>query len=106
MNTSSPKPGGPTALVAAEPISAYDAKTHLPQLLQRAQSGEHFVITRHGKPVARLVPYTEDNAAAVAHAIERGARIRAALARKGVTLARVLAPGESVRGLAHEGHRY
>jgi antitoxin (DNA-binding transcriptional repressor) of toxin-antitoxin stability system len=35
-------------LIAAEPVSAYDAKTHLPQLLERTGRGELFVITRHG----------------------------------------------------------
>jgi prevent-host-death family protein len=37
-------------------VGAYEAKTHLPQLLDRVESGEAITITRHGKPVARLVP--------------------------------------------------
>lgn len=36
-------------------IGAYKAKTHLPQLMARAEAGEDIVITRHGRPVARLV---------------------------------------------------
>ena len=36
-------------------VNAYDAKTHFSQLLQAVESGESFVINRHGKPVARLV---------------------------------------------------
>jgi prevent-host-death family protein len=36
--------------------SANEAKTHLPQLLERVAQGEEFTITKHGKPVARLVP--------------------------------------------------
>lgn len=39
-----------------EKIGAYEAKTHLPKLLERVEKGERFVITRHGKPVAELVP--------------------------------------------------
>jgi prevent-host-death family protein len=39
-----------------ESVGAYEAKTHLPQLLGRVERGEAFTITRHGKPVARLVP--------------------------------------------------
>lgn len=39
-----------------EKIGAYEAKTHLGQLLERARNGEEFLITKHGKPVARLVP--------------------------------------------------
>lgn len=37
-------------------IGAYEAKTHLPALLERVARGERFTITRHGRPVARLVP--------------------------------------------------
>ncbi len=39
-----------------ESVGSFDAKTHLPQLLERVAKGEEFTITRHGKPVARLVP--------------------------------------------------
>ena len=37
-------------------VGAYEAKTHLPRLLDRVEQGETIVITRHGKPVAKLVP--------------------------------------------------
>ena len=37
-------------------VGAYEAKTHLPQLLDRVEHGETIVITRHGKAVAKLVP--------------------------------------------------
>ena len=37
-------------------VSAYDAKTHLSKLLARVQRGERITITRHGRPVAELVP--------------------------------------------------
>jgi len=37
-------------------VGSYEAKTHLPQLLERVEHGESITITRHGKPVARLVP--------------------------------------------------
>ena len=39
-----------------ESIGSFEAKTHLPQLLERVAKGEEFTITKHGKPVARLVP--------------------------------------------------
>ncbi len=39
-----------------ETVGSFDAKTHLPQLLERVAQGEEFTITRHGKPIARLVP--------------------------------------------------
>ena len=37
-------------------VGAFAAKTHLASLLDRAERGESFVITRHGRPVAHLVP--------------------------------------------------
>jgi prevent-host-death family protein len=37
-------------------IGAFEAKNTLGSLLDRVQQGEEVVITRHGKPVARLVP--------------------------------------------------
>lgn len=37
-------------------MGAYDAKTHFSQLLERVEAGEEVTITRHGSPVARMVP--------------------------------------------------
>jgi prevent-host-death family protein len=37
-------------------VGAYEAKTHLPRLLDEVAGGETIVITKHGVPVARLVP--------------------------------------------------
>jgi len=37
-------------------VGSFEAKTHLPALLERVAKGERITITRHGKPVARLVP--------------------------------------------------
>lgn len=44
---------------APESVGAFEAKTHLSSLLDRVAGGEEFTITRHGKPVARLVPATD-----------------------------------------------
>ena len=38
-------------------IGAFDAKTHLPRLLERVSRGERILITKHGKPVARVIPF-------------------------------------------------
>ena len=37
-------------------VNVYAAKTHLSRLIDQANAGEEIVITRHGRPVARLVP--------------------------------------------------
>jgi prevent-host-death family protein len=36
-------------------VSVYEAKSQLSQLLDRAAAGDEIVITRHGRPVAKLV---------------------------------------------------
>ncbi|MGD0898243.1 MAG: type II toxin-antitoxin system prevent-host-death family antitoxin [Thermoguttaceae bacterium] len=74
-------------------VGAYQAKTHLPELLNRVAQGEQFVITRHGVAVAKLVPAEEkprkDIRRLIAEIIEF---------RKGQTLG-----GLSVRELIEEG---
>lgn len=40
----------------APEVGAYEAKTHLSELLDRVSKGERITITRYGAPVAMLVP--------------------------------------------------
>ncbi|CAN5766134.1 type II toxin-antitoxin system prevent-host-death family antitoxin [soil metagenome] len=37
-------------------VGAYEAKTNLSRLLERVEQGEKITLTRHGRPVAMLVP--------------------------------------------------
>lgn len=37
-------------------LSVYEAKTHFSNYVQRASKGESFVVTSHGKPLAKIVP--------------------------------------------------
>ncbi len=37
-------------------VGAYEAKTHLPRLLEQVERGETVIITKHGREVAKLVP--------------------------------------------------
>lgn len=50
-------------------IQASDAKAHLPQLLDDVERGETLIITRHGRPIARLVPERDLRRAEVDKAI-------------------------------------
>lgn len=79
-----------------ESVGAYEAKTHLPQLLDRVARGEEIQITRNGRPVARLVPEPAEEAADVRSVI---AEIREF--RKG----RKLGDGVTLRDLIDEGRR-
>jgi prevent-host-death family protein len=41
-------------------IGAYEAKTHLPKLLEQVAEGQQITITKHGVPVAVLSPYDSE----------------------------------------------
>jgi prevent-host-death family protein len=77
-------------------IGAFEAKTRLGQLLNLVEAGEEVVITRHGKPVAKLVP------AQVGHDRQKARRVADQLleAGRGVTLG-----GLNIKDLINEGRR-
>jgi prevent-host-death family protein len=63
-------------------VTAFQAKTRFGELLDRVSRGEEIVITRHEKPVARLVP---EGGASLAHVRQTVADLRAgrsAMARR------------------------
>lgn len=62
-------------------MGAFEAKTHLSALLDRVAAGEEVVITKHGKPVARLVGAQHIDQARANDAVEKLKTLR-----KGTTL--------------------
>jgi prevent-host-death family protein len=66
--------GGPLTVTRA-----FDAKTHLAALLDRVAAGEEIVITKRGRPVARLVPPAGAKAARREGAWRRIAALRASV---------------------------
>lgn len=44
---------------ARKTVNVYDAKTHLSKLISEVETGSEITISRHGRPVARLVPYVK-----------------------------------------------
>jgi prevent-host-death family protein len=64
-----------------ENVGAFEAKTHFSELLRQVEAGDTIIITRHGRPVARLVGWDADletiqedkasNAVSVLHAFVR-----------------------------------
>lgn len=53
----------------ANTVGAFEAKTHLSALLDRVERGEEILITKHGRPVARLAPVAAALDADVADAV-------------------------------------
>jgi prevent-host-death family protein len=79
-------------------IGAFDAKTRLSELLDRTAKGETFEITKHGRPVGRLVPPEADrNPAVVAAAVDRLKNARSLFGDMSK---------EEILSLKHEGHRF
>ncbi|MBJ7607885.1 MAG: type II toxin-antitoxin system prevent-host-death family antitoxin [Candidatus Dormibacteraeota bacterium] len=75
-------------------VGSYEAKTHLPRLLDAVAGGETVTITKHGRPVARLVPFAGASSRDLTDVIA-GMRKRSA----GRTL------GVAARDLIDEGRR-
>lgn len=77
-------------------VGAYEAKTYLPSLLDEVEAGEIITITRHGVPVAKLVPAREVSRQRVREAVaalkqfSRGRELR----------------GLTIRELIEEGRRF
>jgi len=78
-------------------IGAFEAKNRLSELLQRVENGEEVTITRHGKPVARLVP---------AAATAEQDRIREAVDWLNRTRKKRKLDGITIRQLINEGRKY
>jgi prevent-host-death family protein len=78
-------------------VGAYEAKTHLAELLARVARGESILITKHGQPVAQLVPPEAEEKPDPRQAMRRIRELR-----KGVTLG----PGLTIRDLIDEGRRF
>ena len=84
----------PPVMFVREPesVGAYEAKTRLGELLAEVEQGSSFVITRHGKPIARLLPIEPTSSA-------EGVIDALLAARKGRRL------GVPARTLIEEGRR-
>jgi prevent-host-death family protein len=57
-------------------VGAFEAKTHLSALLEKVAAGEEVTITKHGKPVARLVKAASVDQADINDAVAQLRRLR------------------------------
>lgn len=77
-------------------VSVAEAKNHLSELIARAEAGEEISVTRHGKPVARLV------AAMVIDPEEQRARVEKAFRKLATLRSQVQLEGD-LKSIAREG---
>ncbi len=76
-------------------IGTFEAKTHLTRLLDRVAAGEQITITRHGTPIARLVPVKPTGSRQIRETIAKLKQFS-----KGQTL-----DGLKVKDMINEGRR-
>ena len=62
-------------------VGTFHAKTHFSQLLERVSKGEEITITKHDRPVARLVPADRPSREHVAAIFQRMDALRQSLVR-------------------------
>jgi prevent-host-death family protein len=74
-------------------IGAFEAKNRLSELLQLVENGEEVTITRHGKPVAKLVPAGQQEPERVQEAIEWLKRTRKERQLDGLTIRELINEG-------------
>ena len=84
----------------AATVGAYDAKTRLSELLDRVEKGEQIIITRHGRPVARLIPEGGRDIAAALEALNPITARLKQLATSGVRITQA-----EIRAWRDEGRR-
>jgi prevent-host-death family protein len=76
-----------------EEVGAYEAKTHLPKLLERVAKGYRITITKHGVPVAILQPYDPQKSVDVQNVIKELRDFRANNRLDGLSIREMIAEG-------------
>jgi prevent-host-death family protein len=76
-----------------ETVGAYEAKTHLPKLLERVAEGHRITITKHGVPVAVLGPYDQETAVDVKAVIQSLRAFREGNRLEGLAIRDMIAEG-------------
>lgn len=84
-------------------ITAFEAKTRFGELLERVAKGEEVVITRHDKPVARIIPEGAASLNQVREAVLRLDRVRQAIHKRTKRQAKL--SDSEVRSAINEGRR-
>ena len=75
-------------------VGAYEAKTHLSELLAKVEAGEEITITRHGAPVAKLVPVKKEvSVEERAAAIQRIQKLASGLSLGGLKIRDLISEG-------------
>ena len=63
-------------------MTAFEAKTRFGELLERVAGGEEVIITKHDRPVARIIPEGRRSDAATQQAVEGLRALQAGIAKR------------------------
>jgi prevent-host-death family protein len=74
-------------------VGAFEAKNRFSDLIDRVGRGAEIIITKHDKPVARMVPIEEHSVREKVRAVAELRSIRARYALKGVTARALISEG-------------
>ena len=56
--------------MSTQQIGAFEAKTHFSQIIEKVENGADFIITKRGKPVAKIIPIEQEKQMTRKEAIE------------------------------------
>jgi prevent-host-death family protein len=57
-------------------IGAFEAKTHFSQIIDKVAHGADFVVTKRGKPVAKIIPFQKEPEMTWEEALEEFKKLR------------------------------
>ncbi|HNH11218.1 MAG TPA: type II toxin-antitoxin system prevent-host-death family antitoxin, partial [Leptospiraceae bacterium] len=76
-------------------VTAFEAKTHLSELLKKVMNGDSFIVTLRGKPVAKIISFREESSSEIESAVTRLSEIR-----------KTVKGGLSIKEMIEEGRKY
>jgi prevent-host-death family protein len=60
----------------SQQVGTFEAKTHFSQIIEKVENGADFIITKRGKPVAKIIPFEQEIKMTRKEAIEQLIELR------------------------------
>jgi prevent-host-death family protein len=79
-------------------IGAFEAKTHFSKIIEQVERGDDFIVTKRGKPVAKIIPFVQEKQMTRKEAIEALREMR--------KLYRGNPGDDNIKDLINEGRKY
>jgi prevent-host-death family protein len=62
--------------MSSQQIGIFEAKTHLSQIIEKVENGADFIITKRGKPTAKIIPVEQEKKMSRKEVIEEFRELR------------------------------